>query len=206
MSQWSYLLHGQTRLSRPTAEKDAISDMSSAISVTRPLSSLDASLLRGHMPRINRRLQMAASLKWRPPGRMGVTLLERGEYETAVDIAGSALADVPVTEVTERIQSALCGDDRKLVPADTIDVQFLGSGQYGYLQIVYLLDQARLKRDRQAITEAIDQLATIPIRWRGFLPHISLATIDLDSAEESLLESFRKIMPASLNFMPVRVI
>jgi hypothetical protein len=138
---------------------------------------------------------------------MGVTLLERGEYEVAMNTPSSSLSQIDAHKITQSLQKALEGNgpSRRLTQATTLGARFLGSGQYGYVQIVYLLEQPTLEVARQAITATIDELAGIQIQWRDFLPHISLATVDIDSAEDSLLKRFERFMPTTLDLMPLRV-
>jgi len=133
--------------------------------------------------------------------------LERGEYEIAMNTPSSSLSQIEVQQIIQALEKAVNRDSRsrRLTQATTLGARFLGSGQYGYVQIVYLLEQSTFAATRQAITAAIDELAGIQVQWRDFLPHVSLATVDVDSAEDSLLKQFERIMPSTLDLMPPRI-
>lgn len=180
--------------------------MPNAISVIHPLGSVDSRSLRSHIPEINHRLSQATSLKWRPPNKVGVTLIERGEYEIAMNTPKSSLAAMDIGRVAQDLAAILEDGSRRLMQAQTTEARFLGSGQYGYVQIAYVLTQPKLETNRTATTARINELAGVEVTWKEFLPHVSIATVDVDSADDSLLEEFTGIMPATLTLMGAKVV
>jgi hypothetical protein len=176
--------------------------MSELLSVSRSLNSHDHYVLRKYIPEINHKLPDHLSLKWRKVGETALTLIERGEYERALSKPRGNLKGLQPEEVLAIVEESIRqmpGATRSLA-AKTSGVGFIGQDRY--VHVAYLLDEPGLADERNRLTDLIDELNGVNSRWRDFMPHVSIATVD--RMEESLLVHYEAIRPAELSFQPIQ--
>jgi hypothetical protein len=149
----------------------------------------------------------STSLKWRPLGKAGLTLMERGEFASACNYPGSVLAAEPIDEIELRAKLAFASGktQRRIQSAQTASTQYIGNAPFGYLNISYFLDPESFLDNRSDVIDFINKEAGTAILWRNFIPHVTLATVDRESATEGLLDRFDKFRPDLLHFLGVKV-
>ena len=175
---------------------------SELLRISRPILRPDHLHLRANIPEIN--LLGDLSIKWRRLGETGITLIERGQYEQAVDRPSSRLKTLGVSAVEASIKQALPsieGADQRL-EVEPKDVDFMGSGPY--VSIAYILDTAQPCNERTSLTRHIDRLSGTIGKWSEFEPHMTVATIPRAHATDEILDAFWVIAPGSLTFLEVQ--
>ncbi len=175
----------------------------------RPLGSCQHGELRAHIPELNRYLDVfpSTSLKWRPLGKAGLMLMERGEFAMAQNFPGSKLNGKEMSATKARLRAALItqNDQHRMQPAKTVRTSYMGKGRLGLRSIVYMLDPEAFIEDRADVIDTMNEEAGVEIGWRNFKPHVTVATVDKRSATPELLRHFERFRPDSLSFMGVKV-
>ncbi|HSX29456.1 MAG TPA: hypothetical protein VLE73_02755 [Candidatus Saccharimonadales bacterium] len=173
------------------------------VSIRRPVINAEQAMLREHIPAVDRLGHLG--IKWRKMGEMGVTLLERGQYQRAAEKSQARLGALAAQDVaTELNQSVLpkmpYGNYR--FTAEVSNIDFMGQGRY--LGIAYILDAPELVEQRDFITLDLDRRNGITAYWGDFEPHATVATIDHAYAKESVLEDFWEFAPETITLLAAR--
>lgn len=171
------------------------------VSIRRKLVPGQHQELRDHIPRINHKLSDLQP-KWRRLGEASVTLLQRGEWDIAVNHQGSDLAK----SKPDRIANTLNVSILPMMPTvtedmevDVLGVDFMGKGKYP--SIALLLDPEILTPERTRITHLIRRINGVYTPFQDYTPHLSIATIDRMNAEPRVLEAFQEVVPPSVKLM-----
>jgi hypothetical protein len=99
--------------------------------------------------------------------------------------------------ISEKLSSIKGAKERLVAPLK--DVAFMGNGQF--LSIAYILDAEQPVKERNRLTEYVDELSATTGVWSEFEPHVSVATIPDAYAEDRILDAFWEIAPRDLTFL-----
>ena len=177
--------------------------MSNLLAVRRPLVLGDHQSLRENIPLTNHELSDLQP-KWRKFGKAGLTLLERGEYDLVIQKSSSKLAKVKPDSLATTLNTVIVPKmptESQALTVDVVGVDFVGKGKFP--SIAFLLDAEQLQAERERITNLIDKMDGLNHRWRGFIPPVSVATIDQANADQRVLDVFQRIAPERLTLDPV---
>ena len=177
--------------------------MPKLLTLRRELVTSDHQALRDHIPRVNHELSDIQP-KWRRLGEAGITLFERGEFETAIHKPKSRLAQAnPYTLATTFNTSIIprMPTEPAQVNLSVSGIDFMGEGPYR--SIAFLLDAEQVMDERERLLDILDKMNGLNLHWRSLKPHVSVATIDQANAEPRVVEAFESINPTELRFKPL---
>lgn len=135
------------------------------------------------------------TLQWRRLGQAGVMLVQSGEYQDLTRQPRGRLAARPVRQVVAALNDGiLAGKERRTVPLKS--AAFLENKGEPYVHIGYVIEPEHLISDREEVTAELDRMNRVPGDWRfAFQPYISLATLDANFADGTVLGAFQAMMP-----------
>jgi 2'-5' RNA ligase len=175
--------------------------MPNHLSVKRRLNSHEHQAIRSHMREFNHIIPDYVSLKWRKLGEVAVTLLGPGEFEHLTTLRNSGLKDLPIEDtlavISEGIKQMRSGTNALTVKTKWVEVM----GRGNFPNIAYILEAPEIEKERQHLTELLDSINGVNSRWRDYVPHVSLASVNRDDADQ-VTKIIEDIMPEELHFQP----
>lgn len=177
--------------------------MPNFISVKRAASSETKAIFDEARPEIEPEIPVWSEVVFRKVGSLGLQYITVGEHGNALNRTGSSLGQLDSEEVAEIIRHGInetsSASDQIEVPV--LDIAFLGKREP--VHIVVRLGSAKVRAERQKLTQILDQVSGINIGWRGFQPHIKLGTSE--RLTDSVLEPFKELMPSVVKLEPISV-
>lgn len=167
------------------------------LGASRPLQRGDHYRIREHIPTINRLGDLG--VKWHPLGQARATLIERGQFQRALEKQAGRLSLLGIHDLQSRLSSHVAEHlpaSLEKFTAPIRDVDFMGNGLY--MSIAYILEADWLETERSIITEEIDRLNGVNCGWDEFEPFVSVATIPKGNMSDDILDSFWDIHPENL--------
>jgi hypothetical protein len=162
--------------------------------------------LRQHIPEMNHAMP-ELQIKWRRFGEVGVSLVERGEYQQAIEKPDSMLRQATAqrveTTINQKIVPIMPSEGTVIYPT-VRGISFLGNGRF--VSIAYILEPQPITDERQRFTQLLDKMNGVNSHWGDFIPHVSVATVDKINADQRILDAFQSITPNTLALYPARAI
>lgn len=141
--------------------------------------------------------------KFKPLGKLAVTLLEEGEINSrrANDFM---LNDLSLVQLANGVFWPKPKSTKSPLRFDVLRVDYFGNSDY-YKDLVIMLDDKDdvLHRERQTYTERVDTLMDRARGWKSFVPHITIARLDVTQCIEDIRLWMEQHTPDNVGLQPV---